>query len=59
MAELRAAVVWLLIENADYATYLLRLTERELIERQARAADRRIKAGAFPAIKIILEKWKP
>ncbi len=40
-------------ENADYATYLLRLTERELIERQARAAERRIKAAGFPVIKTI------
>ena len=40
-------------ENVDYATYLLRLTERELIEREARAADRRIKAAGFPVIKTI------
>ena len=40
-------------DNADYATYLLRLTERELIERQARAADRRIKAAGFPVIKTM------
>jgi DNA replication protein DnaC len=40
-------------DNADYATYLLRLTERELIERQSRAADRRIKAAGFPVIKTM------
>jgi DNA replication protein DnaC len=40
-------------ENADYATYLLRLTERELIEREARAAERRIKAAGFGVIKTI------
>ena len=40
-------------ENADYATYLLRLTERELIEREQRAAERRIKAAGFGVIKTI------
>ncbi len=40
-------------ENADYAAYLLRLTERELIEREARAAERRIKAAGFGVIKMI------
>ena len=40
-------------ENSDYATYLLRLTERELIEREVRAADRRIKAAGFGVIKMI------
>lgn len=34
-------------DNADYATYLLRLTERELIERQQRAMQRRIKAANY------------
>ncbi len=40
-------------ENVNYATYLLRLTERELIEREQRAAERRIKAAGFPVIKTI------
>lgn len=40
-------------DNADYSTYLLRLTERELIERQQRAMQRRIKAANFPVIKTI------
>jgi len=40
-------------ENTDYATYLLRLTERELIEREQRAAQRRIKAAGFGVIKTI------
>ena len=40
-------------ENNDYATYLLRLAERELIEREQRAAQRRIKAANFPVIKTM------
>ena len=40
-------------DNADYATYLLRLAERELIERQQRATQRRIKAATFPVVKTM------
>ena len=40
-------------DNSDYATYLLRLVEREVIERQHRAMDRRIKAARFPVIKTV------
>jgi len=40
-------------ENAAFETYLLRLCERELIDRQQRATERRIKAAKFPAIKTI------
>ena len=40
-------------EKADYATYLLRLTERELLEREQRAAQRRIKAAHFPVVKTL------
>ena len=32
-------------DKADYATYLLRLTERELLDRERRAADRRLQAA--------------
>ena len=38
-------------DRGDYATYLLRLAEREVIEREHRAAERRIKAAGFPVIK--------
>src|ERR1035441_6434277 len=38
-------------ERADYPTYLLRLCERELIDRERRAAERRIKAARFPVPK--------
>lgn len=40
-------------ERADYATYLLRLAERELIDRERRACERRIKEAAFPVAKTI------
>jgi DNA replication protein DnaC len=40
-------------ERADYPTYLLRLCERELIDRERRAAERRIKAAKFPVIKTL------
>jgi len=40
-------------EKADYATYLLRLTERELLDRERRAADRRLKAARLPVTKTI------
>ena len=40
-------------ERTDYATYLLRLTERELLEREQRAAQRRVKAARFGVIKTL------
>ena len=40
-------------DNSDYATYLLRLVEREVVERQHRAMERRIRAAKFPVIKTI------
>ena len=40
-------------ERLDYPAYLLRLAERELIEREQRAAERRIKAARFPVIKTL------
>lgn len=40
-------------ERADYSTYLLRLAERELIDRDRRATERRIKEAAFPVLKTI------
>jgi DNA replication protein DnaC len=40
-------------DRCDYPTYLLRLSERELIDRERRAAERRIKAARFPVIKTI------
>jgi len=40
-------------ENASFQTFLLRLCERELIDRQQRATERRIKAAKFPTLKTI------
>ena len=40
-------------DRASYPDYLLRLTERELLDRETRAAERRLKAARFPVIKTI------
>jgi DNA replication protein DnaC len=40
-------------ENVDYLGYLLQLCERELLEREARAAQRRLKAARFPTVKTL------
>ena len=40
-------------DRADYPTYLLRLTERELLDRERKAAERRVKEARFPVIKTI------
>jgi DNA replication protein DnaC len=40
-------------ERSDYPTYLLRLAERETIDRERRAAERRVKAARFPVIRTI------
>ena len=34
-------------DNADHLSYLLRLTELELLEREKRSAERRVKFGAL------------
>jgi len=40
-------------ENVDHIRYLARLIELELLDREARMIDRRIKAARFPAIKSL------
>jgi hypothetical protein len=35
-------------DRSDFPAYLLRLTERELLDREKRAAERRIKDANFP-----------
>jgi len=40
-------------ENVSFETFLLRLSERELIERQRRSTERRIKAATFPTLKAV------
>jgi DNA replication protein DnaC len=40
-------------ENVDHLGYLLQLCERELLGREARAAQRRLKAARFPTVKTL------
>jgi len=40
-------------DRSDFSTYLLRLAERELLDREKRAAERRIKEANFPVVKTI------
>ena len=40
-------------EGQDHIAFLLRLAERECIEREQRAAERRIKAAKFPVLKTL------
>ena len=42
-------------DNADHLTFLLRLCELELIEREQKAAQRRLKAARFPTAKLLDE----
>jgi len=40
-------------ENIDHLGFLLQLAERELLDREARAAERRLKAARFPSLKTL------
>ena len=40
-------------DNVDHLGYLLQLCELELLDRERRAADRRLKAAKFPSIKSL------
>ncbi len=40
-------------DRSDFPTYLLRLVERELLDREKRAAERRVKEANSPALKTI------
>ncbi|AAK88586.1 ATPase AAA [Agrobacterium tumefaciens] len=40
-------------EGVDHVEYLLRLSEREMIERDRRKVERRIKAARFPVVKSL------
>jgi DNA replication protein DnaC len=51
--EWEAAAAACATEGRDYGDYLLRLTERELIDREQRAAQRRIKSAKFPVLKTL------
>ena len=41
------------VEGADFPRYLLRLAELELIDRERRMVERRIKAARFPTVKSL------
>jgi DNA replication protein DnaC len=41
------------IEKTDYESFLLRLSEQELIDRQRRTVERKIKQARFPTIKSL------
>jgi hypothetical protein len=41
------------VEQVDYQHYLLRITELELLDRERRATDRRIRKAKFPVIKTM------
>ena len=40
-------------DNVDHLGFLMQLCELELIEREKRAADRRLKAAKFPNLKTL------
>ena len=40
-------------ENVDHLGYLLQLSERELLDREAKATQRRLKAAKFPNVKTL------
>ena len=40
-------------DNSDHLNYLLQLAELELLERERRAAERRLKAARFPTMKSL------
>jgi len=40
-------------DRSDFSVYLLRLAEREILDREKRATERRIKEANFPVIKTI------
>jgi DNA replication protein DnaC len=41
------------VEQLDYPRYLLRMTELELLNRERRATERRIRQAKFPVVKTI------
>jgi DNA replication protein DnaC len=41
------------MDNVDHLGFLLQLCELELIEREKRAAERRLKAARFPHLKTL------
>jgi DNA replication protein DnaC len=54
-AECEKVAVRAAAENADHLGFLLQVCELELIERERKAADRRLKAARLPAEKTLAE----
>jgi DNA replication protein DnaC len=54
-AECEKAAKQCAAEGTDHLGYLLRACELELIERERKAAARRLKAAKFPAVKTATE----
>ena len=52
-AECQKVAAQAAADNADHLTYLLQITELELLERERKAADRRLKAARFPTLKSL------
>ena len=53
LREYEAMAVVCMKERCDYSTFLLRIVERESLDRQKRAAERRVKSARFPVIKTL------
>src|SRR5258708_2796219 len=41
------------VEQVDYQHYLLRITELELLDRERRATERRVRQAKFPVVKTM------
>jgi DNA replication protein DnaC len=52
-AECEAIAARCATDNVDHLGFLLQLCERELLDRERRAADRRLKAAKFPTVKTL------
>jgi DNA replication protein DnaC len=53
LAEFEATARQCAADGSDYFGFLLRLCERELADREARATQRRLKAAGFPKLKTL------
>jgi len=53
LREYKAVAAACAQEGKDPIEFLLRLTERELLDREQRAAERRLKAAKFPVLKTL------
>ena len=53
LREYEAMAIVCMKERCDYSTFLLRIVERESLDRQKRAAERRVKSARFPVIKTL------